>query len=244
VDLSYKRKEKRIAKMLTQIKDGLVVSCQALEDEPLHGPDIMRRMADAAERGGAVGIRANGIEDIRAIKGYVDLPIIGIIKREYEDSDVYITPTLKEVEELVQEGVDIIALDATNRPRPSGVDLPAFMGQLKTRFPQQKWMADCASLAECVQAEQLGFDCVGTTMHGYTEETAGKKLYTNDFEFLRSVVAAVRVPVIAEGNVITPEMAAQALKYGAHAVVVGGAITRPQQITERFIKEIKASKAF
>ncbi|WHY77824.1 N-acetylmannosamine-6-phosphate 2-epimerase [Neobacillus sp. WH10] len=224
--------------MLAKIKGGLVVSCQALEEEPLHGSDIMKRMADAAKRGGAVAIRANGVEDIQAIKDYVDLPIIGIIKREYDDSTVYITPTLEEVEELVQVGVELIAMDATKRLRPGGLDLASFMEQLKSRYPNQKWMADCATLEECIAAEQLGFDCVGTTMHGYTENTAGSKLYSNDFEFLKNVVKSVHVPVIAEGNVITPEMAAQVLIYGAHAVVVGGAITRPQQVTERFVAEI------
>lgn len=224
--------------MLTQIKGGLVVSCQALEDEPLYSSEIMKRMADAACRGGAVAIRANGVEDIKAIKNYVDLPIIGIIKREYEDSNVYITPTMKEVEKLVETGVDLIAVDATNRLRPGRITLKIFMEQLKIRFPNQKWMADCATLQECLTAEALGFDCVGTTLYGYTEETDGEKLYNNDFEFLKQVVSAVSVPVIAEGNVMTPEMAVTALKHGAHSVVVGGAITRPQQITERFVKAI------
>ncbi|WP_203226035.1 N-acetylmannosamine-6-phosphate 2-epimerase [Bacillus kwashiorkori] len=225
--------------MLDQIKKGLVVSCQALEDEPLYGSEIMKRMADAAKRGGAVGIRANGVEDIKAIKEYVKLPIIGIVKKEYEGSDVYITPTLNEVEALVNLGVDIIALDATNRLRPNGIDLAAFFKEIKTKFPHQKWMADCATLEECRFAEELGFDCVGTTMHGYTEETRGKKLYDNDFEFLKQVIKTVSIPVIAEGNIVTPNMAAKALKIGAHAVVVGGAITRPQQITERFVSEMK-----
>lgn len=224
--------------MIEQIKNGLVVSCQALEDEPLHGSEIMKRMADAAKRGGAVAIRANGVADIQAIKEFIDLPIIGIIKREYEDSNVYITPTLKEVDELVEAGVDLIATDATNRVRPGGVDLAAFMKEVKYRYPEQIWMADCATLPECLAAEEMGFDCVGTTMHGYTEQTAGKKLYDNDFQFLKEVVDTVKVPVIAEGNIITPEMAAKVLSFGAHSVVVGGAITRPQQITERFVMEI------
>ncbi|UPM52503.1 N-acetylmannosamine-6-phosphate 2-epimerase [Gottfriedia acidiceleris] len=226
--------------MLTQIKGGLVVSCQALEDEPLYSSEIMKRMADAACRGGAVGIRANGVEDIKAIKSYIDLPIIGIIKREYKDSKVYITPTMKEVEELVESGADLIAIDATNRLRPDGIKLINFMEQIKKRFPNQKWMADCATLQECLTAEALGFDCVGTTLYGYTEETEGKKLYHNDFEFLKQVVSTVNVPVIAEGNVNTPEMAVTALKYGAYSVVVGGAITRPQQITERFVKAMES----
>ncbi|MCD7034604.1 N-acetylmannosamine-6-phosphate 2-epimerase [Metabacillus sp. GX 13764] len=225
--------------MLETIKGGLVVSCQALPDEPLHGADIMKKMADAAKQGGACGIRANGTADIEAIKEYTGLPVIGIIKREYEGSSVYITPTLKEVREIAEIGADLIAVDATNRTRPGGIELPEFMQTLKERFPEQKWMADCSTLEECIQAEKLGFDCVGTTMVGYTAETAEKRLYHDDFQFLKDVLKQVKVPVIAEGNVITPEMAARVLELGAHAVVVGGAITRPQQITERFMSEIK-----
>ncbi|WP_057914726.1 N-acetylmannosamine-6-phosphate 2-epimerase [Peribacillus muralis] len=228
--------------MLIAIKKGLVVSCQALEGEPLFGSDNMKRMADAAKRGGAVGIRANGVEDIRKIKEYVDLPIIAIIKQEYEGSNVYITPTLKEVEALVELNVGLIAVDATNRMRPGNVDLPTFMKEIKTKFPNQQWMADCATLEECMFAEELGFDCVGTTLHGYTEDTVGKKLHENDFQFLKEVVEHLHIPVIAEGNVITPDMAMKALNYGAHSVVVGGAITRPQQITERFVEEIQSIK--
>lgn len=199
---------------------------------------FIRQRFNAAKRGGAAAIRANGVKDIQAIKDYIDLPIIGITKREYEDSNVYITPTIREVAELVEVGVDMIALDATKRVRPFGVALPAFMRHLKSTYPEQKWMADCSTLEECLMAEKLGFDCVGTTLHGYTEVTLGSKLYTNDFQFLKDVAKSVKLPVIAEGNVITPEMAAKALNYGAYAVVVGGAITRPQQITERFVKEI------
>ncbi|AZB41694.1 N-acetylmannosamine-6-phosphate 2-epimerase [Bacillus sp. FJAT-42376] len=225
--------------MLNKIQSGLVVSCQALEDEPLFGADIMKRMADAAKRGGAAAIRANGAADIQAIKDYVQLPIIGIIKAEYEDSQVYITPTMNEIQQLIETGADLIALDATNRTRPGGIELPEFMEQLKRTYPEQKWMADCSTIEDCKTAEQLGFDCIGTTLYGYTDETAGKKLYDQDFQFLKEVILNVSLPVIAEGNVLTPEMAAKALACGAHAVVVGGAITRPQQITERFVKEMQ-----
>ncbi|MDZ5710687.1 N-acetylmannosamine-6-phosphate 2-epimerase [Jeotgalibacillus haloalkalitolerans] len=225
--------------MLEIIKKGLVVSCQALEDEPLYGSDTMKKMAEAARRGGAVAIRANGVEDIKAIKAQVNLPIIGIIKAVYPDSDVYITPTLKEVEALIEAGVDLIATDATMRVRPNHQSLENFIKEVKSRFPEQQWMADCATLEECIHAEELGFDCVGTTLHGYTKNTAGKKLYHDDFQFLKEVVNAVNIPVIAEGNIITPEMSMQALNCGAHSVVVGGAITRPQQITERFVAELK-----
>jgi N-acylglucosamine-6-phosphate 2-epimerase len=224
--------------MLKESKGGLIVSCQALPGEPLYGGDVMKLMADAALRGGAKAIRANGAEDIASIQAYVKAPIIGIVKRDYEDSDVYITATLKEVEELVAVGADMIALDATDRTRPGGVSLASFMKELKSRYPEQLWMADCSTLEECVTAQELGFHAVGTTMHGYTPYTEGKKIYDRDFEFLKAVVAAVSVPVIAEGNLLTPDMAADALRYGAHAVVVGGAITRPQQITERFMAAI------
>jgi len=224
--------------MLDKVKGGLIVSCQALEGEPLYGADMMKRMAYAAVSGGAVAIRANGREDIAAIQSAVDVPVIGIVKRDYPDSEVYITATVREVEELTSIGVDMIALDATKRVRPGGIDLASFMRELRERFPRQRWMADCSTVEECVTAEALGFDCVGTTMHGYTPYTAGRKVYERDFAFLADVIQAVRVPVIAEGNILTPEMAAAALRLGAHAVVVGGAITRPQQITERFVSAI------
>ena len=210
--------------VLDPLKGKLIVSCQALENEPLHSPFIMSRMALAAAQGGAAGIRANSVVDIRAIKECVSLPVIGIIKRDYPGSEVFITATLQEVDELMTVEPEIIALDATARPRPGGQTL--------------ELMADIATVDEAVTAERLGFDCVGTTLYGYTAETAGHVLVENDCGFLREVLAAVSVPVVAEGNVDTPERAARCLALGAHTVVVGGAITRPQQITARFIAAI------
>lgn len=224
--------------MIERLRNQLIVSCQALPDEPLHGSTIMARMAIAAKEGGASGIRANGIEDIQAIQAVVDLPIIGIIKREYVGSDVYITPTIEEVDALVSAGVDLIALDATNRDRPDGSTIATFFPLLKEKYPNQCFMADCATLEDAVRAELLGFDVVAPTLFGYTAETAGKKVYEGDFQFLREMVQIVSIPVIAEGNVITPEHARRVLEIGAHAVVVGGAITRPQQIAKRFVEEM------
>ncbi|UNK19294.1 N-acetylmannosamine-6-phosphate 2-epimerase [Paenibacillus sp. N3/727] len=217
---------------------GLVVSCQALEDEPLHSSFIMGRMAVAARIGGAVGIRANSAEDIKEIKTQVDLPVIGIVKRDYPDSKVYITPTMKEIDELVGAGSDIIALDATTDIRPGGLHLTELIQQIKDKYPQQFLMADISTVEEAVKAEELGFDLIGTTLIGYTESTVGQKMYNNDFELLKQVIQAVKSPVIAEGNVLTPEMAKRCLELGVYCVVVGGAITRPQQITERFVKHI------
>lgn len=220
--------------MLEQIKGRLVVSCQALENEPLHSPFIMARMALAAAEGGAAGIRANSVVDIEAIKQQVALPVIGLLKRDYPDSEVFITPTLREVDELMVAAPEMIALDATDRPRPGGETLAQLVTSIRARWPALLLMADIASVEEALIAEQLGFDCVGTTLYGYTAQTQGHTLPEGDFSLLRAVLAAVTIPVIAEGNVDTPERAARCLALGAHAVVVGGAITRPQQITRRF----------
>lgn len=226
--------------MLEQIKGRLVVSCQALENEPLHSPFIMARMALAAAEGGAAGIRANSVVDIEAIKQQVALPVIGLVKRDYPDSEVFITPTLREVDELMVAAPEMIALDATDRPRPGGETLAQLVTSIRARWPALLLMADIASVEEALIAEQLGFDCVGTTLYGYTAQTQGHTLPEGDFALLRAVLAAVTMPVIAEGNVDTPERAARCLALGAHAVVVGGAITRPQQITRRFTDAIRS----
>ena len=226
--------------MLSQIQGKLIVSCQALENEPLHSPFIMSRMALAALEGGAAAIRANSLIDVQTIMEVVDLPVIAIIKRDYPGSDVYITPTLKEVDELMAASPAMIALGATSHQRPGELDLPALVAAIRQRYPALQLMADIATVDEARQAAKLGFDCVGTTLHGYTPESEGHILADNHCQFLRDVLAAVDVPVIAEGNVETPEMAANCLALGAHAVVVGGAITRPQQITRRFVDAIAA----
>jgi len=225
--------------MMEHLKGKLIVSCQALEEEPLHGAEIMARMAIAAKEGGAAGIRANGIDDIKSIKQAVDLPLIGIIKREFPGSSVYITPTLEEVESLVEAGVEVIALDATDRVRPDRSTIESFFPIIKERYPNQRFMADCARIEDAQRAQALGFDFVGPTLYGYTEETAGRKLYENDFSYFNEFVSAVKLPVIAEGNILTPDHAKRALELGAYAVVVGGAITRPQQIAKRFVDEMQ-----
>lgn len=220
--------------MLEHIKGKLVVSCQALENEPLHSPFIMAKMALAAAEGGASAIRANSVVDIQAIRQQVALPVIGLLKRDYPDSEVFITPTLREVDELMAAAPEMIALDATQRPRPGGKTLAQLVAGIRARWPALLLMADIASVEEAVIAEALGFDCVGTTLYGYTAQTKGHMLPEQDFALLKMVLAAVTIPVIAEGNVDTPARAARCLALGAHAVVVGGAITRPQQITRRF----------
>ena len=178
--------------------------------------------------------------DIAAIKQLVSLPVIGIIKRDYPDSEVFITATMKEVDELMSVGPELIALDATARPRPGGQRLDALVAEIRAKYPSVLLMADISTAEEALTAQSLGFDCVGTTLYGYTAETEGHALPENDCGFLRDVLAAVNIPVVAEGNVETPTLAARCLELGAHTVVVGGAITRPQQITARFAAAIKA----
>ncbi|WP_096272505.1 N-acetylmannosamine-6-phosphate 2-epimerase [Paucisalibacillus globulus] len=215
----------------------LIVSCQALPDEPLHSSFIMSKMALAAYQGGAKGIRANTKEDILAIKKEVNLPVIGIVKRDYDNSDIYITTTSKEIDELIESGCEVIAMDATLRSRPEK-DLQELVNYARSKAPHVELMADISTVEEAINAEKLGFDYIGTTLHGYTPYTSGKKLYDNDFAFLKEVIEAVNTAVIAEGNVATPEMLKRVFELDIHAAVVGGAITRPKDITARFVAEM------
>lgn len=224
---------------IKNLKGKLIVSCQALPDEPLHSSFIMGRMAKAALQGGAVGIRANTPEDIQEIQTQVDLPVIGIIKRDYEDSAVYITPTLREVEELMAVHPDIIALDATCQTRPNGMTLDEFFHILKEKYPDQLWMADCSTVEEALHADALGFDFIGTTLVGYTAESKGMRIEEEDFKILRQILEKAVHPVIAEGNINTPEKARRVIDLGAFSVVVGSIITRPQVITKNFVQALE-----
>ncbi|WP_243300166.1 N-acetylmannosamine-6-phosphate 2-epimerase [Bacillus litorisediminis] len=226
--------------VLKQLEKGLIVSCQALEGEPLHSSFIMGRMALAAKQGGAVGIRANSVPDILEIKKQVDLPVIGIIKQVYEDHPVFITPTMNEIDALAETGVEIIATDATNRTRPDGCDLESFYKKVRSKYPNLLLMADVSSVEEAIMADELGFDIVAPTLYGYTEETNGLKIDDHNYAVIKQIVKEVKnAKVLAEGNVSTPEIARSVLDINVHAVVVGGAITRPQLITKRFVEAMQ-----
>lgn len=223
--------------VLDKLKGGLVVSCQALKSEPLYSSYIMSRMAYAAKLGGAVGIRANTVEDIKEIQKVVDLPIIGIIKQEYENSDVYITPTLKEVEALVECGVEIIAIDATRRERPYGQTLDSFFKEVRDLYPKQLFMADCSNYEEGIHAAEIGFDFIGTTMHGYTDYTKGAIL--PNYDLIKALVRDCGKPVIGEGGIWSPEELREVLNCGAFTAVVGTAITRPMDITKKYVEALE-----
>jgi len=228
--------------LLDSLKGGLIVSCQAGPDSPLHGPILMAAMARCAQIGGAVGIRANGSADIKAIKEATGLPVIGINKKHYPDSDVYITPTWEDAREVIAAGSDIVALDGTPRPRPQSVSLVDVIETIHSSSAALV-MADISNLEDAVYAKKQGADIIATTMSGYTPYTAHKR-NGPDLDLISEIVEKVGGPVIAEGRFWTPDQAAEALKRGALAVVIGTAITAPQAITARFVQAMRRSNVF
>lgn len=227
--------------ILEKLRGGVIISCQALPGEPMYSEKggVMPLFAKVAKEAGAVGIRANSVRDIVEIQEVVDLPIIGIIKQDYEGADAFITPTMAEVDALVETGVDIIALDATVSSRPKGESLQAFIQTIKKSYPQQLLMADCSTLEEMLTAEKLGFDFIGTTLVGYTEQSKHLAIDANDFEIIRQAREKIKAPIIAEGNISTPEKVKRVFELGVDSVVVGSAITRPLVIAKPFIEAAK-----
>ena len=225
---------------LNTIKGHVIVSCQAVKGEPLYVEEksIMYLMARAAKQAGTPAIRTSSVRDVVAIKEETGLPVIGLIKRQYEGFDTYITTTMKEVDELVEAKSDCIAIDCCFSKRGDGKDIRDFMKEVRDKYPEQILMADISTFDEAKNAQDLGFDIVSTTMSGYSKHTANKDKTVPDFELLEECVKNLDIPVVCEGRVHTPEQAVEALDRGAFAVVVGGAITRPLEIATRFIKAV------
>lgn len=215
-------------------KGGLIVSCQAREDNPLHGPLFMGAMALAAAQAGAVGIRANGPADVAAVKA-AGLPVIGIHKIFSEGFDVYITPDFAAAEGLKNAGADIIAVDCTPRPR-NGEPPEVLVARIKQELGLPVF-ADISTLDEGLAAEEMGADYIATTLSGYTAYT-GPKPEKPDLDLVAELAKRVSVPVIAEGRYDTPQLARAAIDAGAHAVVVGTMITNPREIARRFVQEL------
>ncbi len=221
---------------LESIRGGLVVSCQAPEDTPLGQPEVLAALAEAAVRGGAVGIRANLPQNIRAIRRLVSVPIIGIYKQVLGGYPVYITPTFEHARAVVEAGADIVAVDATARERPE--PLPALIRRIREEL-RVPVMADISTLEEGIAAAEMGADVVATTMSGYTPYTEHRRALGVDVDLVAQLAGRLSVPVICEGRVSSPQDARRALEAGAWAVVVGTAITAIDRVTARFVQEMR-----
>ena len=231
--------KKSLNEVLELVKGSIIVSCQALPSEPLYCEEmsLMPFMAKAAQMAGSKCIRTSSIRDVIEIKEKTGLPVIGLIKRNYEGYETYITPTMQEVDELVAADSDIIALDCTYMKRGNGQTINEFLKEIREKYPDIPLMADISTLEEGINAWKCGVDIVGTTMNCYTPHS--EKTEGPNYELVAQLVEALPIPVIAEGRVHTPEQAAKMLELGAHAVVVGGAITRPLEIAQHFYKAIE-----
>lgn len=226
---------RQLAQFVAQVRGRLIVSCQALAHEPLHGAEIMARMAVAAQQGGAAAIRANGPDDVRAICAAVSLPVIGLYKEDVPGYPVYITPTLRHALAVAEAGAAVIAIDATDRARPQPGTLAGFIEAIHAQTGCLV-LADISTLEEGIAAEAAGADMVSTTMSGYTEYSPQQR--EPDVALVAALARQVQIPVLAEGRYRLPDQVAAALDAGALAAVVGGAITRPQEITRWFVEGI------
>lgn len=212
-----------------RIKGGLIVSCQSEGDDPFNTPSGVTLFAKAAQMAGASAIRSQGIAKIRRIMRDVNLPMIGLLKGKFADGTVKITGSFRQVEQLLDLGCDIIAIDGTFRLR-EGFTGPDFIFEVKRRYPQAVIMADIATYEEGIACAKKGADCLSTTLSGYTPETLHLPKDMPDFALLKNLARDCTIPVIAEGKIKSPEEAAEMMKLGAYAVVVGTVITRPRVV--------------
>lgn len=220
---------------LSAVKGKLIVSCQALPDEPLHSSFIMGRMALAAKEGGAKAIRAQSSVDIQEIKKVTNLPVIGLVKRNYADSPIYITPTMAEVEELLSTECEMIALDMTDRLRPAGEKVENLLARIHEAG--RLVLADISTYEEGMTAAKLGADAISTTLSGYTPYSP--QLTGPDVDLVARLSKELAIPVFAEGRINVPEDISRVMAAGAYAPIVGSAITRPQLITTKFAQKLE-----
>lgn len=221
--------------LIESLKDGLIVSCQVQKDDPIYTDDIVVKMAEAAKWAGAVGIRANSPEQIKAIKEKVDLPIIGLYKIWHDDTDVFITPTIEAAKQVWEAGAQIIALDCTSQITHEKTKAYELLPILKKEIPDAIIFADISNYDEAKRAIELGADIVAPTLYGYTGETKHIE-EPNMREFARMCRDFENdAYVMMEGHLYTPEDAMKCIYLGAHSVVVGSAITRPHLTAKRFV---------
>lgn len=221
---------------LQELKNGLVVSCQAPVESPLHNPLIIAAIAEASVNQGAVGVRIDTPAHVKAVKQQVTVPVIGLWKQQIPSFDVYITPQFEHAAAIAEAGADIIAIDATQRERPAQETVASLIAQIHQEL-QKPVMADVDTLEAAIAAVAAGADVVGTTLYGYTSQTAHDS--PPNFELLAQMVAELNVPVICEGGIASPQMARKALELGAYAVVVGTAITGIDLLVKRYVAELQ-----
>ncbi len=218
--------------LFARLRGQLVVSVQADQGSPLRRPDVIALLALAAERGGAAALRVRSVQDVRAVREVCKLPTLGLTKTRRDDSEVYITPTPQEAQELAQAGCEMVAFDATDRPRPHSVG--ELIGAIHAAGSLA--LADVSTFEEATHALEHGADAVSTTLSGYTAYSPQQQ--EPDWDLMRALGGA-HLPYFAEGRLRTPQDAAQALTLGALCAVVGSAITRPDEVTGWFVAALK-----
>lgn len=216
------------------LKRGLIVSCQVPDGTPIDTPEFIAAQAKTVLQAGAIGIRAQGVSNVKAVAEAVSVPIIGLIKRYSESTLIHITPEIEDVLDLEQAGADIVAIDATGRLRANGVSFPAFMEELRRRT-DVAILADVDTVEAAIQAEALGCDAIATTLSGYTEAPAPK---LPNIKLISDITQRVKIPVVAEGGFSRPEHVMEAFQAGAWSVCIGTAITNPYLLTKSFVQVI------
>ncbi|CUT05726.1 N-acetylmannosamine-6-phosphate 2-epimerase [Candidatus Kryptobacter tengchongensis] len=221
--------------ILKRLKNGIIVSCQPDEVGLFSDVKFIVEFSVAAEFGGAVAIRTEGVENIKAVKSKVKIPVIGLIKGKYPDGSVLITPDSDSVKKIIEAGADIVAVDVTSRDKRF-----EFFREIREAYKDKILMADISTFEEGIRSAELGADLVATTLAGYTPYTRYSfKKYEPDFELVHKLAALLNIPIIAEGRIWTVEQVRKMFELGAYAVVIGSAITRPRLIVQRFVEEIK-----
>ncbi|HDR03691.1 MAG TPA: putative N-acetylmannosamine-6-phosphate 2-epimerase [Candidatus Marinimicrobia bacterium] len=224
--------------ILKKWRGKLIVSSQAEGDDPFNNPADVAKFARAAEMGGAAGIRTEGVAKTKAVCETVKAPVVSLLKGQFADGTVCITRNESDVAALIEAGAQMIAIDGTFRIW-NGDSGPDFIAKMIQKFPQTLFMADIATTDEALACEKAAVHCVSTTLGGYTPETAHRKGEGPDWDLLKSCVARLSIPVIAEGRYNTPDAAVKAIRLGAWAVVAGTAITRPRVITGWFAEKLR-----
>lgn len=226
--------------IINKIKNSIIISVQAMPNEPLYQEECINAMIKSVLKGGAKALRLAGARDIKNAKKFSDVPIIGLTKPEVIPKNwqkiVYITPGIKEVSELINAGADIIATDGTSRPRGND-NLRKILKYIEMH--KKLSMADISTLPEAIAARSLGFDIISTTLSGYTQSSLEKNMDEPDFDLLKKAVKILDCPIVLEGRIWTPDQVKKAFDLGAHAVVIGSAVTRPQLIVKRFYTKSK-----